>query len=51
VESAFWHHTYDYIKHCADNGVIFNSDKFDLQPKYVITLSLNQMVIVHPKRN
>jgi hypothetical protein len=27
VESAFWH-TFDYIKCCADNGIVFNDDKF-----------------------
>jgi len=27
IEAAFWH-TYDYIKLCADNGIIFNPEKF-----------------------
>ena len=27
IESAFWH-TFDYIKLCADNGIVFNKDKF-----------------------
>ena len=27
MESAFWH-TVDYISHCADNGIVFNPDKF-----------------------
>ena len=27
VETAFWH-TYDHIKLCADNGIVFNPDKF-----------------------
>ena len=27
IENAFWH-TFDHIKHCADNGIVFNRDKF-----------------------
>ena len=27
IEASFWH-TIDYIKHCADNGIIFNPKKF-----------------------
>ena len=27
IEDAFWH-TCDYLKHCSDNGIIFNADKF-----------------------
>ncbi len=27
VEAAFWH-TYDHIKLCADNGIVFNPEKF-----------------------
>ena len=27
IESAFWH-TFDYIKLCADNGIVFNKEKF-----------------------
>ena len=27
VEAAFWH-TFDYLKICADNGVVFNEKKF-----------------------
>ena len=27
IRSAFWH-TFDYIKLCADNGIVFNRDKF-----------------------
>ena len=27
IEDAFWH-TYDYLKHCSDNGIIFNINKF-----------------------
>jgi len=27
VQGAFWH-TYDYIKLCADNGIVFNPEKF-----------------------
>jgi hypothetical protein len=27
IEQAFWH-TFDHIKHCADNGVVFNPEKF-----------------------
>ena len=27
VEKSFWH-TMDFIKHCADNGVVFNPKKF-----------------------
>ena len=27
IEGAFWH-TFDHIKHCADNGIIFNRCKF-----------------------
>ena len=27
IESAFWE-TYEYIKHCSDNGIVFNVDKF-----------------------
>ena len=26
IESAFWH-ACDYLKHCSDNGIIFNADK------------------------
>ncbi len=27
IETSFWH-TFDYLKHCADNGIIFNVKKF-----------------------
>jgi hypothetical protein len=27
IEDAFWH-TFDYLKHCSDNGIVFNVDKF-----------------------
>ena len=27
IESAFWH-MFDYIKTCADNGIVFNEEKF-----------------------
>ena len=27
IEAAFWH-TFDYIKLCADNGIVFNKEKF-----------------------
>ena len=27
IEQAFWH-TFDYIKLCADNGIVFNREKF-----------------------
>ena len=27
IEEAFWH-TFDYLKHCADNGIVFNEEKF-----------------------
>ena len=27
IEQSFWH-TYDHIKLCADNGIVFNPDKF-----------------------
>ncbi len=27
IESAFWH-TFHYLKHCSDNGIIFNVSKF-----------------------
>ena len=27
IESAFWH-TFDHIKLCADNGIVFNKEKF-----------------------
>ena len=26
IENAFWH-TFDHLKHCGDNGVVFNRDK------------------------
>ena len=28
IEAAFWH-TFDYIKLCADNGKVFNKEKFE----------------------
>ena len=28
IEAAFWH-TFDYIKLCADNGIVFNKEKFE----------------------
>lgn len=28
IETAFWH-TFDYIKLCADNGIVFNKEKFE----------------------
>ena len=34
VESAFWH-TFDYIKLCADKGIIFNKAKFKFARKIV----------------
>lgn len=27
IEMSFWH-TFEYVKKCADNGIIFNSEKF-----------------------
>ena len=27
IEDCFWH-TYDYLKHCSDNGIVFNVKKF-----------------------
>ncbi len=27
IESSFWH-TFDHIKRCADNGIVFNPEKF-----------------------
>ena len=27
IEDAFWH-TFDYLKHCSANGIIFNKEKF-----------------------
>lgn len=27
IESSFWH-TFEYISHCADKGIVFNPDKF-----------------------
>ena len=27
IESSFWH-TFDHIKQCADQGIVFNRDKF-----------------------
>ena len=27
IEQAFWH-VFDHIKHCADNGIVFNREKF-----------------------
>lgn len=27
IEDSFWH-TFDYIKHCSDNGIVFNVEKF-----------------------
>jgi hypothetical protein len=27
IEQAFWH-TFDYVKHCSDNGIVFNAEKF-----------------------
>ena len=27
IEGAFWH-TYEYLKHCSNNGIVFNADKF-----------------------
>ena len=27
IEDSFWH-TYDYLKHCSDNGIVFNVKKF-----------------------
>ena len=27
IEGAFWH-TFEYLKHCTDNGIIFNEEKF-----------------------
>ena len=27
IEDAFWH-TCDYLKHCSDNGIVFNEEKF-----------------------
>ena len=28
IDAAFWH-TFDYIKLCADNGIVFNEEKFE----------------------
>ena len=27
IEEVFWH-TFDYLKHCSDNGIVFNVEKF-----------------------
>ena len=27
IEESFWH-TFDHLKHCADNGIVFNHEKF-----------------------
>ena len=27
IEESFWH-TFDHLKHCADNGIVFNPEKF-----------------------
>ena len=27
IGKSFWH-TYDYLKHCSDNGIVFNEEKF-----------------------
>ena len=27
IEEVFWH-TFDYLKHCSDNGIVFNVGKF-----------------------
>ena len=27
IETSFWH-TFDHLKHCADNGIVFNRSKF-----------------------
>ena len=27
IEGAFWH-TFDYLQHCAENGIVFNVEKF-----------------------
>ena len=27
IEDAFWH-TFDYLQHCAENGIVFNVEKF-----------------------
>ena len=34
IEESFWH-TFDYLKHCTDNGIIFNEDKFVFSKKTV----------------
>ena len=34
IEDSFWH-TFDHLKHCADNGVVFNRDKFVFAAKTV----------------
>ena len=34
IESAFWH-TFDHIKHCADNGIVFNREKFKFAEEIV----------------
>ena len=34
IESAFWH-TFDHLKLCADNGVVFNPSKFQFAEKVV----------------
>ena len=34
IESSFWH-TFDYIKWCADNGVVFNRNKFQFAQEVI----------------
>ena len=32
IEDSFWH-THEYLKHCADNGIVFNTKKFKFAEK------------------
>jgi len=34
IEEAFWH-TYDYLKHCSENGIVFNRQKFEFAQETV----------------
>lgn len=34
IGEAFWH-TFDYLKTCADNGIVFNKEKFQFAPESI----------------
>ena len=34
IEGAFWH-TFEYISHCAKNGIVFNEEKFQFAQENV----------------